>query len=136
MARISRAVKSVTHFLRTRIRSRSLYGLGREMFSNFSNVEISSANDVGLPSLPMIESVSSNAVISSIKSRFVSLSVFQCRWECCCGTTGENSSGKVRRFSFCAIAVRRLAFALLISVQVSSFFFAMCYAFKKSQRIV
>ena len=84
---------------------------------------MSLVKDAGLPLSSRIAWVVSSAETSSIKSRLWNLSL-QCNEERGGGIVGENSSGKVKRFSFWAIQVRRLAFARLRSVRRCSFFFA------------
>ena len=88
---------------------------------------MSLVKDAGLPLSSRIAWVVSSAETSSIKSRLWNLSL-QCNEERGGGIVGENSSGKVRRFSFWAMQVRRLALARLTNKQISSFFFAAHYA--------
>ena len=93
------------------------------MLNSCSRLDISSANDIGLPLFARIACVASRAVASSMRSRFVNLS-FHRYGERAGGESGVKSSGKVRRFSFWAMHVRRLAFARLRRVRRCSFFFA------------
>ena len=69
-------------------------------------------NDAGLPLESTTACMASRAVASSMRSRFVNLS-FHRYGERVGGESGVKSSGKVRRFSFWAMQVRRLVLARL-----------------------
>ena len=91
-------------------------------------------NDAGLPLESTTACVASRAVASSMRSRFVNLS-FHRYGERVGRESGVNSSGKVRRFSFWAMQVRRLAFARLRRVRRCSFFFAAHRALQLRQQV-
>ena len=91
-------------------------------------------NDAGLPLESTTACVASRAVASSMRSRFVNLS-FHRYGERVGGESGVNNSGKVRRFSFWAMQVRRLALARLTNKQINSFFFAAHHTLQLRQQV-
>ena len=104
------------------------------ILNSCSRLDISSANDIGLPLSARIACVASRAVASSMRSRFVNLS-FHRYGERVGGESGVKSSGKVRRFSFWAMQVRRLALARLTNKQINSFFFAAHHTLQLRQQV-
>ena len=86
--------------------------------------------------LLLVHTPTASRAVIKLTSEFLGYFLtFQWRGERGGGIVGAKRSGKVSRFSFWAMQVRRLAFARLIRVQRCSFFFAAHNAVKLRQQI-